>query len=143
MEKKYTPWGAYGQAKTAEIWTANEITRRYSSQNLTANSLNPGGIATPLQRHLDQAVMDGWARDPKVLNFMKSTAQGAATTIWAALAKVWEGKGGKYLEDCRVPPLTVISTPGGPGHASWAYDPVGERKLWKLSCVIVGAEDGA
>lgn len=40
----YSPWKAYGQAKTANIYFANEIERRYGSKNMHAFSLHPGGI---------------------------------------------------------------------------------------------------
>jgi len=33
---------------------------------------------------------------------LKTIPQGAATTVWAAIGKDLEGKGGKYLEDVKV-----------------------------------------
>jgi hypothetical protein len=33
---------------------------------------------------------------------MKSVEHGAATSVWAAVGKAWEHKGGKYLVDCAV-----------------------------------------
>ncbi len=70
---------------------------------------------------------------------IKSTAQGAATTVWAAVAKVWEKEGGKYLEDCQVsPPMPEAPAPGDIGHAKWAYNEGGEEKLWVDSEVMVG-----
>jgi NAD(P)-dependent dehydrogenase (short-subunit alcohol dehydrogenase family) len=44
----YNPWSAYGQSKTANVYMANEIERRYGSRGLHALSLHPGGIDTPL-----------------------------------------------------------------------------------------------
>ncbi len=32
----------------------------------------------------------------------KSIEQGAATTVWAAVAKELDGKGGLYLENCEI-----------------------------------------
>jgi hypothetical protein len=76
------------------------------------------------------------------LSHIKSPAQGAATTLWAAVGKEWTGKGGKYLEDC------AVAEPAGdnrmlidPGHGEWAYDEEKEGKLWKLSCEMVGIKD--
>ena len=33
-KRGYDPWAAYGQSKTANIWMATEIERRYGSQGL-------------------------------------------------------------------------------------------------------------
>src|SRR5690242_17035779 len=50
--RDYEPFGAYGQSKTANVLFAVEATRRWASDGIVANALMPGGIATPLQRHL-------------------------------------------------------------------------------------------
>jgi len=55
QEGSYTPWAGYGQAKTANIWFANELERRFGSQHLHATSIMPGAIGTSLQRHVDEA----------------------------------------------------------------------------------------
>jgi len=141
----YQPWVGYGQAKTANIWMANEIERRYGSKNLHATSLMPGGIWTPLQRHLPQEVMDGWRANDEVALGMKSTEQGAATTVWAAIGAEWAQKGGKYLENCaEAGPVDTSNGPpslGMPGYAPHAYDQEGAKKLWELSLKLVGAND--
>jgi hypothetical protein len=49
-----------------------------------------GGILTELARHLDPEVLKGW---DKYKSVMSSTEQGAATQVWAAIGKEWEGKG--------------------------------------------------
>ena len=73
---------------------------------------------------------------------LKSPGQGAATTVLAAIGKVWKYKGGRYLEDCaealRVEDGGAIS---GPGYVSHTYDPEQETRLWKDSLKIVGLED--
>lgn len=135
----YSPWKAYGQAKTANIWFANEVERRYGSKNLHANSLHPGGIWTGLQTHMDTSKYKG---DPNVEKIMKSPQQGAATTIVAALDKDLHGKGGFYLDDCAVShPVGPDSYPGSPGYSTWAYDREGEGRLWKESCKLLSLSD--
>jgi NAD(P)-dependent dehydrogenase (short-subunit alcohol dehydrogenase family) len=47
----YEPWAGYGQPKTANILFAVEATRRWAADGITVNALNPGAIATNLQRH--------------------------------------------------------------------------------------------
>lgn len=137
LEGIYAPWIGYGQAKTANVHMANQIDRLYGSQGLHAYSLHPGGIWTNLQVHV-QEQMDKYKGDPVVEAYMKSTAQGAATTIWAAVGKVWEGKGGKYLEDCAVAEPAVDAGQLSGGYAAHAYDPEAEEKLWTLSEKLVG-----
>ena len=55
------------QAKTANIWMANEIERRYGShQGLHANSVMPGGIWTPLLKYADPNMMAKWTESPEL-----------------------------------------------------------------------------
>lgn len=49
---EYDPWKAYDQSKTADLWTANDIERRYGPCGLHAFRLHPGRISTDLQRHV-------------------------------------------------------------------------------------------
>lgn len=137
----YAPWAAYGQSKTANIYMANEIERRYGCQGIHATSLHPGGIGTELGRHLDPAVMAEMMKDTNLMKYIKSVEQGAATTVWAAIGKEWEGKGGKYLTNCRV--AEGIFQEGGDihgsnAHAAHAYKPEDEARLWEDSLKIVG-----
>ncbi|KAL1599514.1 hypothetical protein SLS60_007317 [Paraconiothyrium brasiliense] len=132
----YEPNRAYAHSKIGNIYLANEIERRYGSKGLHANSLHPGGIWTGLQDHLDTSA---WKANPAVNNYMKSTAQGAATTVWAAVAKCWEGKGGKYLDDCQIaPPAVEGADVFVSGYAEWAYDEEAAKKLWTMSNKFVG-----
>ena len=137
----YTPWRAYAHSKTANIYMANEIERRYGAQGLHAVSLHPGGISTGLQVH-QPGMKAAWADKPEVLNYVKSVEQGCATTVWAAVAKCWEGKGGRYLEDCQVsPPVSQGYQALDKGYQKWAFDMDNEVKLWKLSNELVVFEE--
>lgn len=141
-EREYAPFLAYGQSKTANIYFANEIDRRYGAKGLHALSLHPGGIATPLQRHIDPATIEGWKKNPESQRMSKSTQQGAATSVWAAVAKEWEGKGGRFLENCQdAPPVSEEGGPSRPGHAKHAYDEAAEKRIWVESLKMVGLED--
>ena len=134
----YSPWTAYGQSKTANIYMANEIERRYGAKGLHGLSVMPGGIMTGLQAHVkDQiAAMLEAARD-----YMKSPEQGAATTVYAALSKEWEGKGGRYLEDCQEAAEVEGASPMAMGYHPRAYNEEGEKKLWAGSLKFVGITD--
>ncbi|KAH7080585.1 hypothetical protein BKA63DRAFT_506739 [Paraphoma chrysanthemicola] len=142
LKGEYDANHAYAHSKTANIWFANEIERRYGAQGLHAFSLHPGGIWTGLQVHVPAEQMEGWKSVPAVDKIMKSPEQGAATTVWAAIAKVWECKGGRYLEDCQVSrPVAEGYQVLDQGYEKWAYDPENEAKLWKLSNEWVGFKE--
>ncbi|KAI3319505.1 short chain dehydrogenase [Xylariaceae sp. AK1471] len=133
----YEPWKAYGQSKLAQIHMANYVDRNFGPLGLHALSLMPGGIMTGLQKHVSEDVRKSWDATPEISNFLKSTEQGAATTVVAAVGKEWEGKGGKYLEDCRVAlqePLVATIM----GVKPYAYDETKENKLWELTRQTLG-----
>jgi NAD(P)-dependent dehydrogenase (short-subunit alcohol dehydrogenase family) len=135
----YNPWTAYGQSKTANIYMSSYIDRHFGPQGLHANAVHPGGIWTPLQRYMDPAAAEAYRADPEVYKTMKSLEQGAATTVWAAVAKEWEGKGGKYLEDCQVSvPVKTDMERTRPGYAPHAFDEQLEERLWVDSLKMVG-----
>jgi NAD(P)-dependent dehydrogenase (short-subunit alcohol dehydrogenase family) len=130
---------AYANSKTANIYFANEVERRYGGQGLHALSLHPGGIWTGLQVHTPADLMEVYKSNEQVQKYMKSVAQGAATSVWAAVAKVWEGKGGKYLEDCQIsPPVPEGYELLATGYEKWAYHPENEATMWKLSNEWIG-----
>ncbi|KAK5170945.1 uncharacterized protein LTR77_004089 [Saxophila tyrrhenica] len=142
----YVNWGAYGSAKTANIWMANAIDRKYGSQGIHAWSVHPGGIQTELARHLtpeDFAMFGEEMLKVMMTKIYKSTSQGAATTVWVAVSPHFEGKnGGQYLEDAGE--TTLVGEKAdlmAPGHAPHAYDEEKEEGLWKLSCEVVGVSD--
>lgn len=138
----YEPWRAYGQAKTANIYMANEIERRYGAKGLHGLSLHPGGIQTGLQEYVDDAVKGDWDKDMRI---WRSEEQGAATSVYCAVSAEWEGRGGRYLSDCVEKGPMVPGNPmvvyGEEGYAPWAYDEESARKLWADSCKFVGVEN--
>ncbi|KIW84123.1 hypothetical protein Z517_03370 [Fonsecaea pedrosoi CBS 271.37] len=138
----YTPYKAYGQSKTANIYMSNEIERRYNTRGIHSWSLHPGGIIeTGLASHMDVSAI---VAIPEVQRCLKSVAQGAATTVLAAVDKELEGTGGKFLDDCAVsPPFPEGATDvlWAPGYAPWCYDVDDAKRLWEVSCQIVGVED--
>ncbi|KAH6985225.1 hypothetical protein EDB80DRAFT_756735 [Ilyonectria destructans] len=131
----YDPWVSYGQSKTANIYFANELERRYGAKGLHGISLHPGSIATNLSQYLDPEVLKKATEDETSRRYFKSPSQGASTS----------GRGGRYLSDCveqgpaapDTTPLDLVDL----GYAPWAYDQEKEGKLWKVSCELVGVPD--
>ena len=135
----YEKWTAYAQAKTANALFALGLDMKYADQGLRAFSVHPGGIMTPLQRHLqnEEMVALGWLDENGNLSelaaaLFKSTTQGCTTTLWAATSDMLEGKGGLYCEDCDVAELADEDTPRYFGVAQWAVDHDLAVKLWEL-----------
>ncbi|KAL7756514.1 hypothetical protein ACKLNR_013507 [Fusarium oxysporum f. sp. zingiberi] len=137
-KEAYNPWLAYAQSKTANIYFAAELERRYTDQGLHGLSVHPGYILTNLGKYVDLSTID---LDGPIKNTLRNKAQGAATTVYAAVSKDWEGRGGKYLADfVEDRPVRPGVEPTSPelGHAAWIYDEEAERKLWELSERLVG-----
>lgn len=142
LEGAYHPFVAYSQSKTANVWTANEIERRYGSKGLHAWSVHPGGIFTGIGQHMSEGEQEALATDPGLVSAWKSPEQGAATTVCAAALKDLEGKPGRYLENCQVAERwTEVDGQWGPGYAGYAYDTEKEARLWKLSLEMVKLKD--
>ncbi|GFG20153.1 dehydrogenase/reductase SDR family member on chromosome X [Aspergillus udagawae] len=138
----YDPWVAYAQSKTANIYMANEIERRYGSLGLHATSVHPGGILTGLSKHIPEAEVAAMLEDKALVRSSKSPEQGAATTVLAAIGKEWENKGGKYLADCAEAKRenddgNIVRA----NYTSHTYDMESEGRLWKDSLRMVGLAD--
>ncbi|MEW1860579.1 SDR family NAD(P)-dependent oxidoreductase [Streptomyces sp. NPDC088194] len=138
----YDKWEAYGQAKTANVLFAVQLDALARDRGVRAFALHPGGILTPLQRHLPQQEMvdRGWIdEDGNPLNpeGFKTPEQGAATQVFAATSPQLDGKGGVYLEDCDIADVAV---PDGPrtGVKEYAVDPEQAARLWTLSAELTG-----
>jgi WW domain-containing oxidoreductase len=97
-ERGYTPFGAYGQSKLANILFGNELAKRFEGTGKTANSLHPGVIHTNLGRSMPAIARSAMAVAVPVV--LKSVPQGAATQCYVAVHPRVEGVTGKYFADC-------------------------------------------
>ncbi len=136
----YEKWTAYAQAKTANALFARGLDIKYSDQGLKALSVHPGGIMTPLQRHLENEEMQalGWTDAQGNLSEMaaalfKSTTQGCTTTLWAATSEKLDDVGGVYCEDCDVANLANAESPRFCDVAPWAASDESAMRLWELT----------
>lgn len=138
----YDKWQAYGQAKTANALFANALSRRLRDTGGRAFSVHPGGIFTPLQRHLpkEEMIALGWLGpdgEPSALAKagFKSPEQGCSTTLWAATSPKLAGVAGVYCEDCDVAAPTDPSSPMARyrGVNPHACDDEAAERLWTVS----------
>ena len=126
----YDPFVAYGQSKTACVLMAVEATRRWATDGIFANALNPGAIATNLQRHT------GGLKTPPERR--KTPQQGAATSLLLATSPLLDNIGGRYFEDCNE--SAVVSarpTDFGGGVAPYAIAPANAARLWEVATQLL------
>ncbi len=139
--RAYDPQIAYAQSKTANSLFAVEATKRWRADGIVANAVNPGGVATDLQRNFSLAQRESLdAAEAAGVFTYKTIGQGAATTLVAAIAPEFAGAGGRYLDDCReaytVPDeATLAEHPHGVKR--WALDPNAADQLWRRSLDMV------
>jgi len=127
----YDAWAAYSQSKTANILFAVEAAKRWASEGIAVNALNPGRIAdTNLSRHMETPPA---TFDPKGSTgvSVKTIEQGAATSVLLAASPLVDGVTGRYFEDCQeaVPFETGVRR----GVTEYALDPAKAERLWQVS----------
>jgi len=142
-EGSYDKWVSYGQSKTANILFAKEFNRLFSPCGITANAAHPGGILTGLQVNIpveEQKAMCWFDKDGKPNPAFKTTQEGAATSVWAAVAPELEGIGGYYFEDTWFGPMTLPTEQAYYGTVPHAHDAEAAKKLWELSVKLTGLD---
>ena len=135
--RPYDPWLAYGQSKTANVLFAVEAARRWADDGIVVNALNPGGIHTNLQRHIDvDALVADIARQGGEVNW-KTPEQGAATSVLLAASPLVEGVTGRYFED--VAEARPHQEGTRTGVAAYALDPGSAARLWTVSAELLSS----
>jgi NAD(P)-dependent dehydrogenase (short-subunit alcohol dehydrogenase family) len=141
-QRPYDPQAAYAQSKTANSLFAVEASRRWSTDGIIANAVNPGGVSTGLQRDFTQEQKDYLAAAEAAGAFVyKTTQQGAATTMVAAVAPEFAHTGGHYLDDGREAHTVANDADlfnNSHGVKQWAVDPDSAQKLWSASLRLIG-----
>ncbi len=136
--RPYDPWLGYGQSKSANVLLAVEITRRWGEEGILANALMPGGIETPLQRHVEPQRAKQMIEKARDAGRLKTPAQGAATSVLLAAHPQLAGVGGRYFEDCNEAATVARRDPAGSaGVAPYALDPANAERLWEVSLELV------
>ena len=137
QRRPYDPQIAYAQSKTANSLFSVEATRRWARDGIVANTVNPGGVATGLQRSFtpqQRASLDA-AAAASVFTY-KTVEQGAATTMVAAVAPQLADTGGHYLDDAQEA-YTVGNDAALDQHPhgvkEWALNPALAEQLWEVS----------
>ena len=139
-EHEYDKWQAYGQAKSANALFALGVDRKWDEYGVTAFGVHPGGILTPLQRHLpdEEMVALGWKNadgtvPPAVAAMFKTPEQGASTSTWAATSPQLNDRGGEYCENCDIAQLAGPDSQRWEHAREWIADEAKATRLWEMS----------
>jgi len=97
---KFSGFQAYSNSKFENALFAKELARKLEGTKVTVNFLHPGGIKTGLARDMSPVLRE-------MIYFIfafffKTVQQGAATSVYCALATELEQVTGTYFDDCRV-----------------------------------------
>lgn len=129
-ERSYSGSQAYNQSKLANVLFSYELARRFQAASVTSNALHPGLVSTAFggedpgraQRLLV----------PLLRPFMKSPAQGAATSIHLASDPDLERVTGRYYVKSESKTSSKRS-----------YDETTAARLWQVSADLVGLTTAA
>ncbi len=139
--RAYDKWTAYAQAKSANALFALHLDQLGAGHGVRAFAVDPGGIHTPLQRHLpmaEQIAMGWYAEDGTPNPLFKTTEQGAATSVWCAVSPLLDGEGGVYCADCNVAAPWVEGAPAHVGVHPHVRDTELAERLWTASEAMTG-----
>jgi NAD(P)-dependent dehydrogenase (short-subunit alcohol dehydrogenase family) len=124
-ERAYSGARAYNQSKLANVLFTYELARRLRGTSVTANALHPGVVNTSFGAEDPSRVQRLFV--PFMRPFMKTPAQGAATSVHLASAPDLERVTGRYF---------VNSKPKRSSQRS--YDEAAAARLWQVSADLVG-----
>jgi retinol dehydrogenase-14 len=124
-ERSYSGARAYNQSKLANVLFTYELARRLEGTSVTANALHPGVVRTSFGAE-DPGLLQRLLV-PLLMPFMKTPAQGAATSIHLASAPELAEVSGRYFAGSR------------PRRSSGrSYDEAAAARLWRVSADLVG-----
>jgi len=129
-ERSYSGARAYNQSKLANVMFTYELARRLPGTSVTANALHPGVVRTSFGAEDPGRVQRLFV--PVMRPFMKSPAQGAATSIHVASDPGLDQVTGRYFAASK----TRKS-------AERSYDETVAARLWQVSADLTSlAEPG-
>jgi NAD(P)-dependent dehydrogenase (short-subunit alcohol dehydrogenase family) len=124
-ERSYSGARAYSQSKLANVLFSYELARRLKGTSVTSNALHPGVASTSFGTDDPATVQRIFI--PFLRPFMKSSTQGAVTSIHLASAPELEQVSGRYFANSHP------KKSSGP-----SYDQATAARLWQVSADLVG-----
>lgn len=123
-ERKYGGLRAYAKSKLANVLFSNELARRWSAAGVTSNSVHPGDVVTHITR--DSRLLTALIPIGGKL-WLKTPAQGAATSLHVATAPHLGAVTGRYFADSREKKMSRA-----------AQNESAAKRLWEVSAEMVG-----
>ncbi|MBK8049646.1 MAG: SDR family oxidoreductase [Anaerolineales bacterium] len=122
-EQKFSGFGAYAQAKLANVLFTYELARRLEDSGVTANALHPGFVATGFGRN-----NGGWIGRlmPLIQVVALSPEKGAATSTYLASSPEVQDVTGKYF-----------AKQAQARSNDESYDVGVQRRLWDVSEALI------
>jgi retinol dehydrogenase-14 len=124
-ERSYSGARAYSQSKLANVLFSYELARRLKGTSVTSNALHPGVASTSFGTDDPATVQRIFI--PFLRPFMKSSTQGAVTSIHLASAPELEQVSGRYFANSHP------KKSSGP-----SYVQATAARLWQVSADLVG-----
>ena len=122
---KYSPMGAYGTSKLANILFTRALARRLQGTAVTATCMHPGFVRTSFGRGFDGSpIVKHLFRF--VSRFARTPEKGAETLVYLATSAEVAGDSGGYYVDCK---------PTAPSPAG--QDDAAAERLWQVSEQLV------
>jgi NAD(P)-dependent dehydrogenase (short-subunit alcohol dehydrogenase family) len=125
LERSYSGMKAYSQSKLANLLFTYELARRLGASGVAANAVHPGMVNTGFGAEDAGSIQRLFT--PLMRPFMKSPAQGAATSIFLASSPEVEGVTGGYFAGCKPKSSSKRS-----------QDEADAARLWQVSADLVG-----
>ena len=95
----------YSVSKLANVLHAQELARRLAGTNVTTYSLHPGVIASDVYRRVP------WPLRKLMTMFMKSTEEGAQTSLYCATSEAAAAESGLYYDESKPKTPSRVATP--------------------------------
>jgi dehydrogenase/reductase SDR family protein 13 len=95
----------YSESKLANVLHAQELARRLEGTNVTTYSLHPGVIASDVYRKVP------WPLRKVMTMFMKSTEDGAKTSLHCATSPEAAAESGLYYDEAKPKKPSSVATP--------------------------------
>ena len=128
LTRKYSPMGAYGMSKLANILFTRALAKRLQDTGVTATCLHPGFVRTNFGGNNAADISPLIGRIFLLISrFARTPEKGAETVIYLASSPEAEGVSGGYYHD-RKP---IRPTPAG-------EDDNAAERLWQVSEQLVG-----
>lgn len=110
ITRKYSPMGAYGISKLANILFTRALAKRLQGTAVTATCVHPGFVRTNFGANNENDVSPLIKRIYLFISrFARTPEKGAETLVYLAASPQVEGASGDYYFDCK--PLAASSAP--------------------------------